>query len=153
MVSDAKFNLDKTQRYSLTRIWGDRNNCVLFIGLNPSTADETNDDPTIRRVIRFAKDWGFGGVIMCNLFTQVTADPKELVIDTPFEITQRAIANHFYQAKMYVAAWGNFKQAEQRGKEVKKWLSQMYALKINKNGSPRHPLYVPANTKPVKFNF
>lgn len=149
MVSDARFNFEKTQRYSLWRIWGNRKNCVMFIGLNPSTADEINDDPTIRRVIRFAKDWGYGGVIMCNLFVQVTPNPKELIIDTPLEITQWAIANHFYQTQMYVAAWGNFKEATKRGDEIKNWLKPLYALKINKNGSPRHPLYVPANTKPI----
>lgn len=51
---------------------------VAFIGLNPSTADETKDDPTVRRCIRYAQDWGFGGMVMLNAFAYRATDPSEM---------------------------------------------------------------------------
>ena len=68
MKSHATFSSCKKYRYSLFRIWDEDKPLVLFIGLNPSTADEKEDDPTIRRCINFAKQWGYGGLIMGNLF-------------------------------------------------------------------------------------
>ncbi len=59
-------------RYSLTRSWNSAKGYVLFIGLNPSTADETIDDPTLRRCMNYAKDWGYGGLIMVNLFAYMS---------------------------------------------------------------------------------
>jgi len=75
--ADARFSPCSTWRYSLTRKW---NALPLlgFIGLNPSTADETEDDPTIRRCIGFARDWGFGGIVMLNLFAYRSTDPRQL---------------------------------------------------------------------------
>jgi hypothetical protein len=58
----------KTWRYELRRVWDPTRGLVAFIGLNPSTADETHDDPTVRRCIGFARCWDFGGLIMLNAF-------------------------------------------------------------------------------------
>ena len=56
---------------------------MMFIGLNPSTADERLDDPTIRHCVGFAARWGYGGIFMCNVFTLVSTDPKKLNVETP----------------------------------------------------------------------
>src|SRR3954470_12052751 len=76
----AIFSDDRKYRYCLFRQWDIDAPVVMFIGLNPSTANETQDDPTIRRVCKFAFDWGFGGVYMMNLFAWVTAYPQELML-------------------------------------------------------------------------
>lgn len=148
---EAKFSPCKKHRYSLTRTWNASKGHVMFIGLNPSTANELKDDPTIKRVTSFAKDWGYGGVVMCNLFTMVTAYPKELVIDEDIEVTKKCISNEIDKCGIVVFAWGNFKQAINRGKQISNWLKEGYALQINKNGSPKHPLYVKSNVKLVKY--
>ncbi|MCB0280523.1 MAG: DUF1643 domain-containing protein, partial [Calditrichaeota bacterium] len=76
--SGARFSRDRRYRYALWRTWADGNDSVLFIGLNPSQADEKENDPTIRRCISFAQDWGFSGCIVVNLFAYCTAYPGEL---------------------------------------------------------------------------
>ena len=63
-------------RYSLWRKWGPGATCM-FVGLNPSTADETADDPTIRRCMAFARDWGYGALCMANLFAYRATDPAD----------------------------------------------------------------------------
>ena len=67
-ANTAEFSPDRVYRYALYRTWGRDKRRVLFVGLNPSTADESVDDPTIRRCKGFAADWGYGGLIMANLF-------------------------------------------------------------------------------------
>ena len=147
----ARFSEDRTERYWLTRIWGDPNNLVMFIGLNPSTADEFHDDPTIRRVIRFAKDWGYGGVVMCNLFVQVTPYPKELNLNAYRYKIDSPITSNLPSCRMVVAAWGNFKEAEERGNEIALKLPGLFCLGTNKNGTPKHPLYIKADTLPIPY--
>ena len=78
MGKSAVFSPDRKYRYTLTREWNNVKPFILFIGLNPSTADETKDDPTIRREIGFSHLWGFGGMIKCNIFGFRTTDPKHL---------------------------------------------------------------------------
>jgi hypothetical protein len=84
MKKDAKLSDDKLYRYQLSRIWDETKPKVLFIMLNPSTADADVDDPTIRRVINFAKSWNYGGVYVVNLYAFRSTDPKGL---TPFYIS------------------------------------------------------------------
>lgn len=147
----ANFSINCKNRYSLTRTWDASKKHVMFIGLNPPTANGTEDDPTIRRVMRFSYDWGYGGVVMCNLFTMVTPYPKELNIDEDLEITKYCIANEQHKCNLIVCAWGSFKEAQKRGNEIKEWLTTKYALHINKDGSPKHPLYVKSDVRLVKF--
>ena len=68
MESHAELSDCKRYRYVLYRTWDKNKREVMFIGLNPSTADEINDDITIRRCISYTKQWGYGGIIMSNLF-------------------------------------------------------------------------------------
>jgi len=154
----AMFSQDRKYRYVLWRIWNKDMPLVMFIGLNPSTANETTDDPTIRRVCRFAQDWGFGGVYMMNLFDQVTSDPKKLEMPekTPQYLPSRFDHNDLWltaiadKCKKIIFAWGSFKEAKEKGKKVAKIFTG-YALGINKDGSPKHPLYIKKDVKPVYY--
>ncbi|GAJ16610.1 unnamed protein product, partial [marine sediment metagenome] len=84
--SGAVFADDRTHRLYLWRRWNKQGPWVMFIGLNPSTADERLNDPTVRRCIGFAEKWGYGGMFMCNVFTLISTDPKKLNVETPIAI-------------------------------------------------------------------
>lgn len=148
----AVFSDDRKYRYALWRVWDKEKPLIMFIGLNPSKADENESDPTITRVKSFATKWGFGGFYMMNLFSYVTAYPKDLV--NPYANTEENdswLYNVSKSCKTIIYCWGNFKQADARSKEVLKKLPGGFAIVINKNGSPRHPLYIKGNCTPVKF--
>lgn len=146
----AVFSECRTYRYSLWRIWNDLQDPVLFIGLNPSTADEYTDDPTIRRCIGFANSWGHGGIIMANLFGFRATEPKDMMkADDPVgpdndwrlkELAERA--------DIAVAAWGNGGSFRDRGKTVAELVPDLFYLKLNKSGQPAHPLYLKADLQP-----
>ena len=155
MNNGAMFSQDRKYRYALWRVWDKDKPLVMFIGLNPSTANETTNDQTIRRVQRFAFDWGFGGVYMMNLFDQVTSDPKKLEMpsETPPYTPSRFDHNDLWlnaiaeKCQRIIFAWGSFKEAKEKGKRAANKFGG-YALGINKDGSPKHPLYVKKDVKP-----
>ena len=151
----AEFSADKKYRYALWRIWDTSKPMLMFIGLNPSTANSQYEDPTIRRVKRFAHDWNYGGVYMMNLFSQVTSNPKELVYGNDDIIANNMWLDfHSRYCEKIIFAWGNFPQAQERGKIISNVFpkNKCYVLGLNKNGSPKHPLYIKASTVPVLFN-
>ena len=76
----AEFSPCRRYRYTLSIEWDASKERVMFIGLNPSTADETKDDPTVRRCKQFAKDWGYGAMVMTNLFAWRDTDPKKMLV-------------------------------------------------------------------------
>ena len=152
----ATISKDEKYRYDLWRIWDKQKPYLMIIGLNPSTADETKDDNTIRRCKRFAFDWGFGGLCMTNLFAIRATKPKEMM-KHPYPVGD---ANDSYlirnarSAGMVLAAWSNDGTYMARDWEVKKMIekiTQMKCLKKTKSGNPWHPLYVKADTKPILF--
>lgn len=123
----------------------------MFIGLNPSTANEETDDPTIRRVKQFASDWGYGGVYMMNLFAYVTPYPEELKkCRDPLGDNDVWLEKKASECESIIFAWGSFDEAAERAKHIMEKFHG-YALVINKDGSPRHPLYVKSNTNPIPF--
>lgn len=130
-------------------------NYLMVIGLNPSTADETNDDPTIRRCIGFAKRWGFGALCMTNLFALRATDPEVMKADPA--PTGDTNDDHLWTlakgAGMILAAWGKDGNHKDRAAEVLTMLESfpIHALAINKDGTPKHPLYVRADTVPVRL--
>ena len=147
----AKFSECGKHRLMLWRIWDDEKPKVMFIGLNPSTANALNDDPTIRRVKSMAKSWGFGGVYMMNLFTFISTDPKKLNIkygNVPE--SESCLIEASNKCTKIIFAWGNF-DVFGRDLEIKKMYTYAEALHINKNGSPKHPLYVRSNIVPIKY--
>lgn len=151
--SGATFSDCRKYRYCLWRIWDYDKPRIMFIGLNPSTADETQNDPTIRRVIGFGKSWGYGGIFMCNLFAIVSADPAILKTTTdPIGYNDRYLLQYSESAKDILFGWGNFKEATERAKYVSGLFPNALCLGKNQNGTPKHPLYIAANTIPMPFN-
>lgn len=76
--SDAVLSPDREYRYRLSRTWDSEKPTLGFIMLNPSTDDESEDDPTIRRCLGYAKDWGYGSILVGNLFGLRATDPSQL---------------------------------------------------------------------------
>lgn len=152
MDKGALFTDCGSHRLVLHRVWNRELPLVAFIGLNPSTANETQDDPTIRRVVAMARSWGYGGVFMLNLFTYISTNPACLdVTNGNYIYADTTLRETVKKCKMVVFAWGNFK-VHGRDAEVKAMFPEAYALQINKNGSPKHPLYVRAETQPIPYN-
>lgn len=136
-------------RYTLWRLWGPGARPAMFIGLNPSTADETQDDPTIRRCKAFAKCSGCDSLIMTNLFSWRATDPRAMkAADDPVgpqnDDWLRRLAP---VAHVRVAAWGVHGSWSERAKHVAAILSNLYCLGTTKGGDPRHPLYLAATAE------
>ena len=138
-------------RYALWRIWDDRP-LVMFIGLNPSKADSEEDDPTIKSVTRIAKANGYGGVYMMNCFPFISTNPDNLQIGDAI-LNDQWLARVGGKCQDVVFAWGNFKVVSVTGRdlELEAMFPNALALVLNKNGSPRHPLYCKSDTKFVKY--
>ena len=149
----ASFSSCRTYRYSLSRIWDKQKKFVLFIGLNPSTADEEVDDPTIRRCSGYAQKWGYGGFIMVNLFAYRTTLPSNLKkVKYPIgKNNDKYIVKLSKKADITVAAWGNNGNLYRRNKQVLSLIPNLMCLKVNKSGQPAHPLYLKKDLKLTKF--
>lgn len=158
------FGLHEPQwRYCLWRMWdhiGPDEPPLVVIGLNPSTATESQDDPTIRRCIGFAKRWGCGGLMMLNLFAYRSTDPGVLkkLADPVGRFNSDAISYFCTppRQKVVLAAWGAHGRVWGRSRTVRHLLSEAgivpVCLGVTASGEPTHPLYVPANREPVPLN-
>jgi len=150
MKKAAILSEDKRYRYQLSRIWDDAKPLILFIMLNPSTADADVDDPTIRRVIRFATSWGYGGVYVANLHAFRSTDPKALnQVDDPIgKDNVSYITTLIGMVDKVIYAWGN-------NKKEPAWLSELvqtpYCIDLSKNGIPKHPLYLKSELIPKVY--
>ena len=151
---NATFSDCRKYRYALSRTWNGKKKTILFIGLNPSTANEKIDDPTIRRCINYAQNWGYGCLLMVNLFAYRTTMPSELKnVKNPIgNDNDLHIIELSKKADIAVAAWGNEGSLLSRDKEVKKILPNLMCLKINKSGQPAHPLYQKKDLKLIKYS-
>lgn len=137
-----------TYRYALERNWGGYAKVVAFIMLNPSTADATKDDPTIRRCIGFAKAWGCTGLRVLNLFALRSTDPKALYShpDPIGPENDDYLREWSADSQIVVAAWGVHGKLRGRGTKVRGMVPGLQALGVTKDGHPKHPLYVAAAT-------
>lgn len=149
----AVFSPDRVYRYSLWRFWEKDKGYAAFICLNPSTADEFKNDPTVRRGINYAKDWGYGGLIMLDLFAYRATDPKKLYsIDDPIgpdnDFHLRSASS---KAGITIVGWGTHGGYLGRDKAVIEMLNDPQCLSLTKNGFPGHPLYLRKNLKPVSY--
>lgn len=141
-----------TYRYRLWRRWSDILPTAIFIMLNPSTADAEEDDPTIRKCIGFAQRMSCGGLVVLNLFAYRATDPDACRRATDRrgpendEHLRSALAMASASNLPVVAAWGNAKWAAPRAKTVRQMAAEkrvpLLCLDRNKNGSPKHPLYI-----------
>lgn len=142
--------ISKCGRYRewLIREWDANLSKVNFIMLNPSTADADKDDPTINKCMRFAKKWGYGGIIVTNIFDFRATDPEEML-----KSKQPSSENNIFnclsiarQTELVVCAWGNKGLYKKRGltmlKALKNYGVEPMGLKVNETGMPAHPLYL-----------
>ena len=150
MERSATLSPCRAYRYALWRRWG-RGPYAMFIGLNPSTADEANDDPTIRRCIGFARAWGYEGLCMTNLFAYRAtkpADMKKSANPVGCE-NDRVLVTFSHCAGVVVAAWGTHGTHMGRDQTVRLLVPGLHYLRLTKDGHPAHPLYLPASLRPV----
>ena len=151
--SDAIFSEDKVHRYVLTREWDLDKPSIMIIALNPSIADEKIDDPTIRRCIGFARQWGFGKLFVANLFSFRATFPKDL-FNSHNPVGNK---NDYWLKKLakdvdkVVLAYGNRGKFKNRHNEILKIIDNPYCIKKLKTGMPSHPLYLKYTKKPVKY--
>lgn len=162
-LSPADLDAGGTYRYRLTRTWDRSQPQVTWVMLNPSTATADTDDPTIRRVVGFSRRWGFGSAVVVNLFALRATRPGDLVAShCPVgPDNDRAILEALSPSSDVVAAWGNHGRTPNplsgrpRCEEVLDLISgrskAVRCLARTKQGQPRHPLYLPADTVPFHF--
>ena len=144
-LRSAGFSRCGRYRYWLRRIWDPALTHCVFIGLNPSTADAREDDPTLRRCLSFARDWGYGSLLLVNLFSFRATDPRALKMasDPIGPRTDLWLRRAAAETDTVIAAWGNDGLLFGRGVRVQQRLPSLYCLDVTALGMPRHPLYCP----------
>ncbi len=150
--------MDHTRRYRflLWRFWDERPR-VLFVGLNSSTANEFQNDPTVKRWCQFAKDWGYGGFYAGNLYPYITPHPEELVAPACFhKANYPAIQMASGLVALTVVCWGDgIKRVDGglglAGHVRETYLTQPMCFGLTQSGNPRHPLYLSADTELKEF--
>ena len=155
-LSEAVISQDERHRYSLTRRWGDGPRVCCWIMLNPSTADATTDDPTIRRCIGFTHDWGYDALTVVNLYAWRATDPADLRNaqragrDVVGGLNDEHILANTDHARLVIAAWGAHAATmpDRRDERVLNLLRRrpIHCLGTNRDGSPKHPVRLRADT-------
>ncbi len=145
-INGAVLSPDARYRYALWRGGLGGTGLVTFIMLNPSTADGSEDDPTIRRCIGFARRWGFDRLAVVNLFAYRDTDPRELPTDDDAACgpdNTAALHAVVLRSTTVVAAWGAGARAERyRQKEQLRFAKPLFCIGRTNDNRPRHPLYV-----------
>jgi hypothetical protein len=158
-VSTARFSPCGAYRYELVREWDAALPRICWLMLNPSTADAKKLDPTLTRCLGFSKAWGYGRMTVANLFALRSTDPRGLKqVEDPigFE-NDAAIVKACAESSRMICGWGVHGKLGMRDVRVMNMLgdrglqAKLHCLGLAKCGSPKHPLYLAANTKPVPF--
>jgi hypothetical protein len=174
--SGAVFDASGSFRYELWRSWDQTKSEIVFIMLNPSTADDTVNDPTIKRCISFAQTWKYGSLRVVNLFAYRATDHRLLLKtrdpvgpdnDRFIETALRTDGSDLPGSPLHgsplpgshktvVLAWGNRGALLERGDQVialaaKHAKRRLRCFGYTKEGQPCHPLYLPGNSKLVKL--
>lgn len=136
----AEFSDCGKYRYKLWRIWDTTKPKAMCIGLNPSTANASKNDNTINILIRMLSKLGYGGFYMMNLFAWISSKPEDLLtcVD-PIGDNESKLKEVEAMCDVVIVCWGNFKQAEERIKEVLPNYPDAKCFGVNKNGTPFHP--------------
>ncbi len=153
MQGSASYDATRKYRYTLHRRWSPGPRRVCFCMLNPSTADARKNDPTVRRCIGYAMDWGFDALEVVNIFALRSTDPAALARD-PDPVGPRntnAIVRAALRSEFTVAAWGVHGALGARGVFILGKLcpkADVRSLGITREGHPKHPLYLPRTAQP-----
>jgi len=149
--SGAQFSPCRKWRYLLWRRWDEAKPVANFLMLNPSTADEFQLDPTCARARSYAEAWGYGGLIVTNIFAFRNTSPKIMraAKDPVGPGNDAAIVRAAKEAAIVVCAWGNHGAHNERSARIRDLLKgfKLHTLRVNANGEPAHPLYLPGNLK------
>ena len=155
ILRSASFSRCGSYRYSLTRKWEAGTGRCVFIGLNPSTANGSVDDPTIRRCMGFTQTWGFNELVMINLFAYKTPHPELLkqANDPEGPNNRRVVRKHCLCAQRIVLAWGVHGTFNNQAKRFSKLFvnQDVHCFGITKSGQPLHPLYQRADAQLVPY--
>jgi len=155
--SGATFSPCRRWRYLLWRRWDAAKPVANFLMLNPSTADEVKLDPTCSRARDYAERWGYGALIVTNIFAFRNTNPNQMkaVEDPVGPGNDAAIERAAREAAIVVCAWGNHGAFLARSFLVtallKKNHIKLHALRVNAGGEPAHPLYLPGNLRPMPW--
>ena len=153
--SGATFSPCRRWRYLLWRRWDASKPVANFLMLNPSTADEVKLDPTCSRARNYAEHWGFGSLYVTNIFGWRATDPEEMKAaeDPVGPGNDAAIVRAAKEADLVVCAWGNHGSHQERSKQIRRLLQgqKLHTLRLNANGEPAHPLYLPARLRAVSW--
>ena len=160
VAKGASISSCETYRYALWRDWEPSLTLgrVCWVMLNPSTADAEHDDPTIRRCISFSKAWGYGGLIVVNLFGYRATQPAEMLyaadpVGPENDAKIREVLDSAL-TRLVVCAWGQ-NAPRDRESEVLDIIEAMgrepHALRLTKGHAPAHPLYLPGDLAPAPF--
>ena len=152
--STAVYSPCERYRYLLTRTWDAAGPKALFIMLNPSTATEVQNDPTVERCERRARALGFGAFRVCNIFAWRDTDPKKMraAADPVGPGNDAAIVKSCEWADRIICAWGSHGAHRDRGARVEALVRAtgrpLHHLGLTKAGQPRHPLYIAYDRQP-----
>lgn len=156
-ASVAVYSDCENYRYALTRVWDPKGNTVLFVMLNPSTATEVQNDPTVERCERRARTLGFGGFRVCNIFAWRETNPKLMrkATDPVGPGNDLAISQACTWANTLVCAWGTHGAHLERGAAVERLMRDshrpLHHLGLTKDGHPKHPLYIGYAVEPMPW--
>jgi hypothetical protein len=157
-ASVAVYSDCETWRYLLTRVWDPAGPRALFVMLNPSTATEVQNDPTVERCERRARALGFGAFRVTNIFAFRATDPRVMraAADPVGPENDAAITGSLGWAGQVICAWGNHGQHMGRGAQVAALLraagAEPWVLGLTGAGQPVHPLYVPYDRPLVRWD-
>lgn len=157
VVSEAGLSSDGVYRWWLTRVWDPSKKLVIWVMMNPSTADHRKNDPTILKVIRYAKRWGYGGVLVLNIFAFRSSKPENMPQDEQAAIGRsndwwiRTIFTHAKRKKLkVVCAWGV--KYQNRGHQIRQLAADagltLSCLEVALNGEPKHPRFLSESLSP-----
>ena len=152
--STAVYSDCEGYRYSLTRVWDPAGRRLLFVMLNPSTATEVQNDPTVERCERRARALGFGGFRVANIFAWRETDPRAMrrAADPVGPDNDAALIDGAAWADQVIAAWGAHGAHLDRGRQVEALLRAtgrpLCHLGLTRDGHPRHPLYIAYSRQP-----
>jgi hypothetical protein len=156
-AAGASFSSCRRWRYLLWRRWDAARPVANFLMLNPSTADEFKLDPSCTRARLYAERWGFGALIVTNLFAWRATDPRDMkgAREPVGRANDRAIVRAAREAALVVCAWGNHGAHLARSAQVMRLLHsadiRLHALRVTGAGEPAHPLYLQATLRPRRI--
>ena len=153
MQRSAEISACKRYRYALRRTWDVSRPAVLFIGLNPSTADATTEDNTSRVCINYARRWGYGGLLIGNLFAYRSTDPERLYAcrDPVGRDNDAWLRRLQEESALVVCAWTRYGGYRDRDQTVLGFLRRPHCLVRLESGYPGHPLYKRCDLRPLPY--